>query len=191
MRYVILVVLLGPAIVLGVAVVIATAYGTLEAPYHPATLLPIVVNYAPALLIALGLGAGLGLLLARVGDAVESFDPDHPPALLRIAARWGRALRSPVSDLVDKGIVAYRTRTRSPSPAHSRSRYAPRAHGLAITRVPGVVLPPLGQVPFPASHATVASFQPERPARFPFNRQAPIDTHRTPGPRHDPRTTTR
>jgi len=122
MRYVILVVLLGPAIALGVAVVIATAYGTLEAPYHPATLLPIVVNYVPAVLIALGLGAGLGLLVARLGDAVESFDPDHPPALLRVAARWRRALRSPVSDLVDKGIVAYRTRTRSHRPAHARFR---------------------------------------------------------------------
>jgi hypothetical protein len=87
MRYVILVVLLGPAIALGVAVVIATAYGTLEAPYHPATLLAIVVNYAPAVLIALGLGVSLGLLIARIGDAVESFDPDDPPALLRIAAR--------------------------------------------------------------------------------------------------------
>jgi hypothetical protein len=122
MRYVILVVLLGPAIALGVAVVIATAYGTLESPYHPATLLPIVVNYAPAVLIALGLGASLGLLIARIGDAVESFDPDDPPALLRVAARWRRALRSPVSALIDKGIGAYRTRTRSHSPAHARSR---------------------------------------------------------------------
>ena len=122
MRYVILVFLFGPAIVLGVAVVLATMYGTLEAPYHPATLLPIVVTYAPAVLLALGLGAGLGLLLARLGDAVESFDPAHPPALLRVAARWRRALRSPVSDLADKGIGAYRTRTRRPSPAHSRSR---------------------------------------------------------------------
>ena len=122
MRYVILVVLLGPAIALGVAVVIATAYGTLEAPYHPATLLPILVNYAPGVLIALGLGASLGLLIARLGDAVESFDPDDPPAPLRIAARWRRAIRSPVSDLVDKGIGAFRTRTRSHSPAHARSR---------------------------------------------------------------------
>ena len=109
MRNVILVVLLGPAIVLGVAVVIATAYGTLEAPYHPARLLPIVVNYAPAVLIALGLGVGLGLLIAGLGDAVEAFDPDHPPALLRIAGRWRRALRSPVSALMVKGIGAYRT----------------------------------------------------------------------------------
>jgi len=122
MSYVILVVLFGPAIALGVAVVIATAYGTLEAPYHSATLLPIVATYAPAVLLALGLGAGLGVLIARLGDAVESFDPDDPPALLRVAARWRRALRSPVSDLVDKGIVAYRTRPRSHRPAHSRSR---------------------------------------------------------------------
>jgi hypothetical protein len=122
MRYVILVFLFGPAIALGVAVVIATAYGTLEAPYHPATLLPIVVNSAPAVLLALGLGAGLGVLLARLGDAVESFDPEDPPTLLRVAARWRRALRSPVSGLIDKGIFAYRTRTRSHSPAHARSR---------------------------------------------------------------------
>lgn len=122
MRYVILVVLLGPSITLGVAVVVATMYGTLEAPYHPATLLPIVVNYVPAGLIALGLGTGLGLLIARLGDAVESFDPDHPPALLRVAARWRRALRSLVSDLVDKGIGAHRTRTRTHSSAHARSR---------------------------------------------------------------------
>ena len=122
MRYVILVALLGPAIVLGVAVVIATAYGTLEAPYHPATLLPIVVNYVPAVLIALGLGASLGLLIARLGDAVKSFDPDHPPVLLRVAARWRRAIRFPVSDLVDEGIGVYRTRTRRHRPAHSRSR---------------------------------------------------------------------
>ena len=122
MRYVILVVLLGPAIVLGVAVVIATAYGTLEAPYHPATLLPIVVNFVPSVLIALGLGVSLGLLIARIGDAVESFDPDDPPALLRVAARWRRARRSPVSALIDKGIGAFRTRTRSHSPAHARSR---------------------------------------------------------------------
>jgi hypothetical protein len=122
MRYVILVVLVGPAIVLGVAVVIATTYGTLEAPYHPATLLSIVADYAPAVLIALGLGVGLGRLVARLGEAVESFDPEHPPALLRIAACWRRALRSLVSDLVDKGIGAHRTRSRSHSPAHARSR---------------------------------------------------------------------
>jgi hypothetical protein len=51
MRYVILVVLVGPSIVLGVAMAIATMYGTLEAPYHPATLLPIVADYVPAVLI--------------------------------------------------------------------------------------------------------------------------------------------
>jgi hypothetical protein len=122
MRYVILVVLVGPSIVLGVAVAIATIYGTLEAPYHPATLLPIVADYAPAVFVALGIGVGLGLLIARVGDAVESFDPDAPPALLRVPAGWRRALRLAVSDLVDQGIGAYRTRPRSHRPAHSRSR---------------------------------------------------------------------
>jgi hypothetical protein len=122
MRYVILVFLFGPAIVLGVAVVIATAFGLLEASYHPATLLPIVADYALAVLLALGFGAGLGLLIARLGDAVESFDPADPPALLRLAARSRRALRFPLSDLADKGIVAYCTRPRSPSPARSRSR---------------------------------------------------------------------
>jgi hypothetical protein len=44
MRYVILVALLSPAIALGLAVVIATTDGTLESPYHPAALLPIVAN---------------------------------------------------------------------------------------------------------------------------------------------------
>lgn len=101
MRYVILVFLVGPSIVLGVAVAIATMYGTLDAPYHPATLLPIVADYAPAVLMALGVGAGLGLLIARLGDAVESLDPDAPPALLRVAAGWRRALRTAVRDLVD------------------------------------------------------------------------------------------
>jgi hypothetical protein len=122
MRYVILVVLVGPSIVLGVAVAIATIYRTLEAPYHPATLLPIVADFAPAVLMALGVGVGLGLLIARVGDAVESFDPDAPPALLRVAAGWRRALRSAVSDLVEQGIGAYRTRPGSHPPTHSRSR---------------------------------------------------------------------
>ncbi len=122
MRYVILVVLVGPAIVLGVAVVITTFYGTLEAPYHPATLLPIVADYAPPVLIALGLGVGLGLLLVRLGDAVESVNPEDPPALLRVAARWRRAFRSPVNGFADKGIGAHRTRTRSHAPAHFRSR---------------------------------------------------------------------
>jgi hypothetical protein len=122
MRYVTLAVLLGPFIALGLSVVIATPGGTLESPSHPAALLPLVWNYGAAVLIALGLGVGLGLLLARVGDAVESFDPDNPPALLRIAARWRRALRSPLSDLVDTGIGAYRTQTQSHSPAHARSR---------------------------------------------------------------------
>ena len=122
MRYVILAYLFGPAIVLGAAVVIATAFGLLEAPYQPATLLPTVADYALAVLLALGFGAGLGLLIARLGDAVESFDSDAPPAPLRVAARWRRALRSPVSALIDKGIGAFRTRTRSHSPAHARSR---------------------------------------------------------------------
>ena len=122
MRYVILVVLLGPSIVLGVAVAIATMYGTLEAPYHPATLLPIVADYARAVLMALGIGVGLGLLIARVSDAVESFGPVAPPAFLRVAAGWRRTLRSAASDLVDQGIGAYRTRPRSHRPAHSRSR---------------------------------------------------------------------
>lgn len=122
MRNVILVYLFGPAIVLGAAVIIATAFGLLEAPYHPATLLPFVADSALAVLLALGFGAGLGLLIARLGDAVEAFDSDAPPALLRVAARWRRALQSPVSDLVDKGIVAYRTRPRSHGPAHARSR---------------------------------------------------------------------
>jgi hypothetical protein len=122
MRYVILVVLVGPAIVLGGAAVIATICGTLEWPSHPAAVLSIVADYAPAVLMALVLGAGLGLLVARLGDAVESFDPDDPPALLRVAARWRRAVRSVVSDLADKGIGAYRTCTRRRSPAHARSR---------------------------------------------------------------------
>jgi len=122
MRYVILVYLFGPAIVLGVAVVIATAFGTLQAPYHPATLLPMVADYVPAVLLALGFGAGLGLLIARLGDAVESFGPDHPPALLRVATRWRLALRTLVRDLVDKGIGAYRARIWSHSPAYARSR---------------------------------------------------------------------
>jgi hypothetical protein len=122
MRYVILVYLFGPAIVLGAAVIIATAFGLLEAPHHPATLLPIVADYALAVLLALGFGAGLGLLIARLGDAVDSFDSDAPPPLLRVAARWRRALRSPVRDLVDKGLVAYRARPRGHSPAHARSR---------------------------------------------------------------------
>jgi len=122
MRYVTLVVLLGPAIALNVAVVIATPGGTLESPFHPATLLPIVANYVPAVLIALGLGVGLGLLLVRVGDAVESFDPDDQPALLRIAAGWRRAIRSPVRDLMDGCIIAYREQIGSHSPPHSRSR---------------------------------------------------------------------
>ena len=90
MKYVILVVFLGLSIALGVAVVIGTTYGTLEAPYHPATLLRIFANYVPAVIIALGLGVSLGLLLARVGDAVESFDPDDPPALRRVADREPR-----------------------------------------------------------------------------------------------------
>ena len=122
MRYVILVYLFGPAIALGVAVVIATAFGMLEAPYHPATLLPTVADCALAVLLALGFGAGLGFLIARLGDAVESFDSDSPPALLRVAARWRRPPRSPVSDHVDNGAVPYRTRPRSHSPAHARSR---------------------------------------------------------------------
>ena len=120
MKYVILVVFLGLSIALGVAVVIGTTYGTLEAPYHPATLLRIFANYVPAVIIALGLGVSLGLLLARVGDAGESFDPDDPPALRRVAARWRRALRSPVSHRVDKGIGADRTRRHSPAQARSR-----------------------------------------------------------------------
>ena len=122
MRYVIRVVVVGPALALGVVVVIATICGTLEAPFHPAALLSIVADYAPAVLIALVLGAGLGLLVAWLGDAVESFDPEDPPALLRVAARWRRALRSVVSDLADKGIGAYHTCTRRRSPAHARSR---------------------------------------------------------------------
>ena len=122
MKYVILVVFLGLSIALGVAVVIGATSGTLEAPFHPAALLSIVANYVPAVLIALGLGVGLGLLVARLGDAVESVDPNDPPALLRVAARWRRALRSLVSDLADKGIGAYRTWTRRQSPVHARSR---------------------------------------------------------------------
>ena len=122
MKYVILVVFLGLSIALGVAVVIGATSGTLEAPFHPAALLSIVANYVPAVLIALGLGVGLGLLVARLGDAVESVDPNDPPALLRGAARWRRALRSLVSDLADKGIGAYRTCTRRQSPVHARSR---------------------------------------------------------------------
>ena len=122
MKYVILVVFLGLSIALGVAVVIGATSGTREAPFHPAALLSIVANYVPAVLIALGLGVGLGLLVARLGDAVESVDPNDPPALLRVAARWRRALRSLVSDLADKGIGAYRACTRRRSPAHARSR---------------------------------------------------------------------
>ena len=122
MKYVILVVFLGLSIALGVAVVIGATSGTLEAPFHPAALLSIVANYVPAVLIALGLGVGLGLLVARLGDAVESVDPNDPPALLRVAAPWRRALRSLVSDLADKGIGAYRTCTRRQSPVHARSR---------------------------------------------------------------------
>ena len=122
MRYVIFVVLVGPALALGVVVVIATICGTLEAPFHPAALLSIVANYVPAVLMALGLGVGLGLLVARLGDAVESVDPNDPPALRRVAARWRRARRSLVSDLADKGIGAYRTCTRRQSPVHARSR---------------------------------------------------------------------
>jgi len=64
-----------------------------------------------AVVTALGLGVGLGLLVARLGDAVESVDPNDPPALMRVAARWRRALRSVVIDLVDKGIGASRART--------------------------------------------------------------------------------
>ena len=130
MRSVILI-LPGPASALGVAVVVATLYGTRKAPYHPATLVPIVADYVPAVLIALGLGVGLGRLVARLGDAVASFDPDDPPAFLRIAARWRRALRSLVGDRVDQGIGAYRTRTRRHGTAHSRSRYARRSDGPA------------------------------------------------------------
>ena len=122
MRYAIFVVLVGPALAFGVVRVIATICGTLEAPCHPAALLSIVAEYALAVLIALGLGAGLGLLVARLGDAVESVDPNNPPALLRVAARWRRALRSLVSDLADTAIGAYRTCTRRRSPAHARSR---------------------------------------------------------------------
>ena len=122
MRYGILVVVVGPALALGGVAVIATIYGTLEWPSHPAALLSIVADYAPAVLIALVLGAGLGLLVAWLGDAVESFDPEDPPALLRVAARWRRALRSLVSDLADTVLGAYRTCTRRRSPAHARSR---------------------------------------------------------------------
>jgi hypothetical protein len=122
MRYGILVVLVGPALALGVVAVIATRYGTLEWPSHPAAVLSIVADYAPAVLMALVLGAGLGRLVARLGDAVESVDPDDPPALLRVAARWRRTVRSVVSDLADKGIGAYRTCTRRRSPVHARSR---------------------------------------------------------------------
>jgi hypothetical protein len=109
MRYVILVVLVGPAIALGGVVVMATIYGTIDWPSHPAALLSIVADYAPAVLMALVLGAGLGLLVARLGDAVESVDPNNPPALLRVAARWRRGVRSVVSDLAGKGIGAYRS----------------------------------------------------------------------------------
>jgi len=122
MRYVIRIVVVGPALALGVVVVIVTICGMLEAPSHQAALRSIVAEYAPAVLIALGLGAGLGLLVARLGDAVESVDPNNPPALLRVAARWRRALRSLVSDLADTAIGAYRTCTRRRSPAHARSR---------------------------------------------------------------------
>ena len=111
MRYTIFVVLVGPALAFGVVRVIATICGRLEAPCHPAALLSIVADYAPAVLIGLILGGGLGLLLARLGDAVESVDPNDPPALMRVAARWRRALRSVVSDLADKGIGASRART--------------------------------------------------------------------------------
>jgi hypothetical protein len=111
MRYAIFVVLVGPALAFGVVWVIATICGTLEAPCRPAALLSIVADYAPAVLIGLILGGGLGLLVARLGDAVESVDPNDPPALMRVAARWRRALRSVVSDLADKGIGASRART--------------------------------------------------------------------------------
>ena len=122
MRYVTLAVLWGPCVALGLSVVIAAPGGALESPYHPANLLPIVWKSVSAVLVALGLGVGLGLLLARLGDAVESFDPNEPPALLRISTRWRRTLRSHVSDLVDRSIGAYRVGTRSHSPTHSRSR---------------------------------------------------------------------
>ena len=118
----ILVVVVGPAIVLGGVAVSATIYGTLEWPSHPAALRSIVADYAPAVLSALILGAGLGRLVARLGDAVEAVDPKNPPALLRVAARGRRGLRSIVSDLAGKGIGAYRTWTRCRSPVHVRSR---------------------------------------------------------------------
>lgn len=58
-----------------------------------------------AVIAALGLGVGLGLLVARLGDAIESIDPDRPPTMFRVAARWWRPLRCLVRGLVGKGVV--------------------------------------------------------------------------------------
>ena len=73
----------------------------------------------PTSIIAAGIGFGLGVLISKLLDA---FDPHDPLALFRTAAPWLRAFRSRMSDLADKGIAAYRERTRSHSPAHARSR---------------------------------------------------------------------
>jgi hypothetical protein len=122
MRYGILVVVVGPALALGGVAVSATMYGTREGPSQPAALRSLGADYAPAVLSALIRGAGLGRLVARLGDAGEAVDPKHPPAFLRVAARGRRGRRSFASVLADQGIGADRTWTRRESPGPARAR---------------------------------------------------------------------